>query len=398
MDGIKEFIANRVGQLREDAVAIRRRIHQNPELSFEEHETAAFIQEKCEQYGLPFKAGVAGTGIVVEISGKSAEPVVALRADIDALPIQEKNDVSYRSRRDGVMHACGHDVHTAVVLTAARVLYEMKDQLEGTVRVLFQPGEEKLPGGASLMIKEGVLEDPVPVAIFGNHVHPPLEVGKVGYHAGRYMASADELYLRIEGKGGHAALPHDTVDPIAVTAQVITGLQQIISRKGDPLIPSVLTFGKINSEGGATNVITNAVSLEGTFRTMDEAWREEAHGWIEKMVHSICEANGAVAHLEIRKGYPCLDNHESLTERAADWMREYLGDEAVVHLPKRMTAEDFSYYSQVIPACFYRLGTGNPAKGIVSPIHTDTFDIDEDALVTGAGVMAWLAVKALEES
>lgn len=378
----------------EETLSVRRHLHQYPELSFEERETSAFIQAKCREYGLRYRSGIAGTGVVAEIEGTHPGPLVAIRADIDALPIQERNEVSYSSQRPGVMHACGHDVHTATVLTAARVLHELRGELRGSVRVIFQPGEEKLPGGASLMIREGVLENPRPVAIFGNHVHPPLEAGTVGYRAGRYMASADELYLTIRGSGGHAALPHETVDTVAAAAQVVVALQQLVSRKADPLIPSVLSFGKIQTSGGATNVIPNEVRLEGTFRTLDESWRGKAHEWMERIAHQTCAALGATADFEIRKGYPCLDNDEALSRRAAVWLAELLGEGSVEELPQRMTAEDFAYYSQELPAFFYRLGTGNKARGITSAIHTDRFDIDEDVLRLSPAIMAWLAFRA----
>ena len=378
----------------EETLSVRRHLHQYPELSFEERETSAYIQAKCREYGLSYRSGIAGTGVVAEIEGAHPGPLVAIRADIDALPIQERNEVSYSSQRPGVMHACGHDVHTATVLTAARVLHELRGGLRGSVRVIFQPGEEKLPGGASLMIREGVLENPRPVAIFGNHVHPPLEAGTVGYRAGRYMASADELYLTIRGSGGHAALPHETVDTVAAAAQVVVALQQLVSRKADPLIPSVLSFGKIQTAGGATNVIPNEVRLEGTFRTLDESWRVKAHEWMERIAHQTCMAFGATADFEIRKGYPCLDNDEALSQRAGSWLAELLGAGSVEELPQRMTAEDFAYYSHELPAFFYRLGTGNKARGITSAIHTDRFDIDEDVLRLSPAIMAWLAYRA----
>lgn len=396
-DQIKERIQQLAASFKNDTIEVRRHLHRHPELSFQEYETSRYIQEKCEEYGLNFTSGWAGTGVIVEIEGQRREPMVALRADIDALPIREKNEVSYCSTNEGVMHACGHDVHTATALLAARILNEIRDELPGSVRVLFQPGEEKLPGGASLLIKEGVLKDPEPIAIFGNHVHPPLQSGKIGLRAGRYMASADELYLTIKGQGGHAALPQDTVDPITAAAQVISSLQQVVSRKANPLIPTVLTWGKINSDGGASNVVPNAVMLEGTLRTMDEDWRARAHVWIERIVKSTAEALGAVAELEIRKGYPCLDNNAELTARTFAWLREYMGDANVVELEPRMTAEDFAYYSQEIPACFYRLGTGNPSKGITSPVHTDTFDVDEDMLELSPGAMAWLSFCSLKQ-
>jgi amidohydrolase len=393
---MKESIQNLAHRHLPDLTAIRRHLHMYPELSFEEVETARFIEQQLAGWGVEFQAGVAGTGIVALVKGRHPEKkTVALRADMDALPIQEAGNAPYKSRKEGVMHACGHDVHTTCLLGAVRILNELRDQWEGTVKCIFQPGEEKLPGGAGLMIAAGVLDDPVPAGIFGQHVHPPLRAGMVGFRPGMYMASTDEIYVTVKGRGGHGAMPHLAVDPVAITAQLIVALQQIVSRYGDPTIPSVLTFGKIHSSGGATNVIPNEVKLEGTFRTMDEIWREEAHRRMRKIAESMAQGMGGACELTIVRGYPALHNHEALTERARGWAVEYLGAENVVELPLRMTGEDFAYFSQAMPACFYRLGTGNPEKGITSPVHTDTFDIDEAALETGVGLMAWLAVREL---
>lgn len=386
-------------ELHEEIVHIRRHLHQHPELSFEEQATGQFIARKLEEWSIPYTHGVAENGVVGLITGKNPEKrVIALRGDMDALPILELNDVPYRSKNEGVMHACGHDVHTASLLGAAKILHHLRDEIEGTIKLIFQPAEEKLPGGASIMIKEGVLENPKPTSIFGQHVHPPLEVGKVGFKAGQYMASADELYVTVTGKGGHGALPHDCIDPIVISAHIITALQQIISRNRDPQIPAVLTFGKINSTGGATNIIPNEVKLEGTFRTMHEEFRKESHVRMKKMAEAIAEGMGGHCDFRIDVGYPFLQNDEALTQRARDWAVEYLGEDNVVDLPVRMTAEDFAYFSQEMPACFYRLGTGNAAKGISSPVHTNTFDIDEDSLEISIGLMAYLATRELEES
>ena len=270
-----------------------------------------------------------------------------------------------------------------------KFLNEIKSDFEGTVKLIFQPGEEQLPGGASIMIREGVLEDPSPSSIFGQHVHPPLEVGKVGFRGGQYMASTDELYVTITGKGGHGALPHNCVDPVVITAHLITALQQVISRNSNPTIPSVLTFGKINSTGGATNVIPNEVKLEGTFRTMDENWRKEAHIRMQTLAKGLVESMGGQCIFRIEGGYPSLINDPGLTYKAKAFAEEYLGKDRVEELPIRMTGEDFAFYSQQMPACFYRLGTGNAKKGITSPVHTDTFDIDEDCLEWSMGLLAW---------
>ena len=379
-----------------ELVQHRRHIHQHPELSFEEVETSNYIAVVLERLGLSVQRNVGGHGLTALIKGRQAGPTVALRADIDALPIQEQNNVSYRSTRSGKMHACGHDVHTASLLGSAMILHSLKDDMVGMVKVIFQPAEEKLPGGASLMIKDGVLERPKPGSIFGQHVHPPLAVGKIGVKAGMYMASADELYLTVKGKGGHAALPQDAIDPIVIASNIVVGLQQIVSRGANPTIPSVITLGKIQSDGGATNVIPSQVRLEGTFRTMNEEWRAEAHRKMEELTKFTAKAHGGEAELVIKKGYPFLMNEESLTARFKDYAIEYLGTENVIDLPIRMTAEDFSYYSQEIDACFYRLGTGNAARGITSPIHTPTFDVDETCLEIGSGLMAHCALRELE--
>jgi len=393
---MKDAVRELAQRFQADVVAYRRHLHQYPELSFQEEKTAAYIAQQLGNWGIEHRTGVAGTGIVALVRGKnSRKRTVALRADIDALPIQEANDVPYRSQNDGVMHACGHDVHTAALLGAVRILHTLRHQFTGTVKCLFQPGEEKLPGGASLLIEAGALENPRPAAIFGQHVHPPLPAGTVGFRAGEYMASADEIYVTVKGRGGHAAMPHECIDPVVIAAQVVLALQQIASRYADPAVPTVLTFGKIASDGGATNVIPNAVRLEGTFRTMNEKWRTEAHRRMKKMAEAIAKSMGGACEFNIVKGYPVLHNHVQLTRRARTWAVELLGPEHVVDLPIRMTAEDFAYYSQLLPACFYRLGTGNAARGITAPVHTNRFDIDETALETGMALMAWLALREL---
>ena len=382
-------------QYEQDLVADRRHLHANPELSYHEYQTAAFVQERLKSWGIPFQAPVAKTGIVGKIEGRNpSSKVIALRADMDALPILEANDVPYKSKNQGVMHACGHDVHTTSLLGAARILHELKDSFEGTVRLIFQPAEEKEPGGASLMIKEGVLKNPEPAAIVGQHVMPLIPVGKVGFREGMYMASADEIYVTVKGKGGHGAMPEQNIDPVLITAHILVALQQIVSRVASPKMPSVLSFGKVIANG-ATNVIPNEVKMEGTFRTMDEAWRAKAHQRMKKMAESIAEGMGGSCDFDIRKGYPFLENDPELTRHARAAAVAYLGEENVLDLDLWMAAEDFSYYSQEVDACFYRLGTRNEEKGIVSSVHTPTFDIDEAALPIGAGLMAWIALTQL---
>lgn len=381
-----------IDKIHPEIVGWRRHLHKHPELSFEEFKTADFIEQTLREIGINNIERKAKTGIVAIIGKEGAKPV-ALRADIDALPIQETNETSYKSIHEKKMHACGHDVHTASLLGAARILKELENALASQVKLIFQPAEEKLPGGASILIKEGVLTNPRPNSIVGQHVHPPLETGKVGFREGKYMASADEIYVSIIGKGGHAALPNNLIDPLIVSAQVILALQTLVSRTADPKIPSVLSFGKIYSDGGATNVIPDKIYLEGTFRTFDETWRYEAHKHITRTIENVCAAFGAHAEIDIRVGYPSLYNDPSETQHCRNLAIEYLGADKVVELPMRTSAEDFAFYSHEIPACFYRLGTGNEAKGITSPVHTSTFDIDEDALKVGAGLMAFMALR-----
>lgn len=392
MSALKHTIQAKVVAYHEDVVQWRSHLHAHPELSFEEHQTAAFVADKLAAWGIRHTTGIAGTGVIGYIEGRDPNSrIIALRADMDALPIIEANDVPYRSTNEGVMHACGHDVHTASLLGAARILQELRDQFTGTIKLLFQPAEERLPGGASLMIKDGALQNPVPEKIWGQHVHPPLAVGKVGMKAGPYMASADEVYLTVTGKGGHAAIPHNVIDPILIAAHVIVALQQVVSRRADPTMPTVLSFGDIHGHG-ATNVIPDQVQLKGTFRTFDEAWRKEAHLLIKQIATQTAAAMGGTCAARVEVGYPFVYNNPELTDRTKALAIEYLGADNVVDLPIRMTGEDFSYYSQVMPGTFYRLGTGNPAKGITSPIHTPTFDIDTDALKVGVGLQVWLAI------
>ena len=378
-----------------EVVEWRRHIHQNPELSFQERETAAFVARKLMGWGIPCRQGIGGFGVTAQI-GPESGPTIALRADMDALPIQERNEVPYCSKNEGVMHACGHDVHTSSLLGTAWILKQIEEELSGRVILVFQPAEEKLPGGASLMLRDGLFGTRMPDAIFAQHVHPSLEVGKVGFRAGPYMASADELYITVKGRGGHGALPHDCIDPVSMTAQLITALQQLVSRYADPLTPSVLTIGKIASEGGATNVIPNVVHLEGTFRTLDDEWREEAHKRMTHMAKGLIEGQGGACEFKIVKGYPALHNDIRLTEQAIAGARQYLGEENVVNLDQRMTAEDFAWFAREMPGCFYRLGTGNTQRSLNSPVHTDTFDVDEECLRTSIGLMAWLTINNLE--
>ncbi|MEM7107206.1 MAG: M20 family metallopeptidase [Bacteroidota bacterium] len=378
-----------------DSIEIRRHLHANPELSYQEYNTVKYVADQLRDLGIEPKEGIAETGLTALVEGRNPDSrVIALRADMDALPIQETNEVPYKSRKEGVMHACGHDVHTASLLGTARILQSLKNEFDGAVKLIFQPGEEKNPGGASLMIKDGVLKNPSPQSIFGQHVMPLIPVGKVGFRSGMYMASADEIYLTIKGTGGHGAIPEMLTDTVLITSHIIVALQQIVSRNADPKKPTVLSFGHVEAKG-ATNIIPNEVKVAGTFRAMDEEWRSKGHKLITEMAKSIAKGMGAECDVFISEGYPFLQNDPTVTEKARKAAVKYVGEENVVDLDLWMGAEDFSYYSQEIPACFYRLGTRNEAKGITSYVHTPTFDIDEGALEIGSGLMAWQAISAL---
>ena len=391
---LDQKIKNLARQYADEFIEVRHQLHMHPELSYQEFETSKFVQNKLASFGIPF--GIrATTGVLGIVKGKNPDSrVIALRADMDALPIQEENEVDYKSQNAGVMHACGHDVHTTILLGAAKILNELKDEWEGTIKLIFQPGEERNPGGASYMIKEGVLENPRPQGIFGLHVHPGLDLGKLSFRKGRVMASADELYISIKSKGGHAAAPHLTADTILVASQLIISLQQIISRNNNPTSPSVLSICSIQG-GHTTNVIPSEVKLMGTFRAMDEAWRNKAHDLIRKQAKGIAEATGAEIDLHIDIGYPTVDNDPAFTETAWQLANTYMGKENVSETEMRMGAEDFGYYTQVIPGCFYRLGVRNKEKGIIHNVHTPQFNIDESAIETGMGMMAWLGVSTV---
>lgn len=392
---MKEAIHSKAQALNDYLIQTRRHIHAHPELSFEEEQTMEYVCNQLTEMGIPFEKGIAGTGVVGYIRGNDPDGnCIALRADMDALPIQEQNEVSYKSTNEGVMHACGHDVHTTCLLGAARILNDIKEQFTGTVKLIFQPGEEQSPGGASLMIKAGVLDNPKPSAIVGLHVFPELPAGTVAFRSGQYMASADEIHITIKGKGGHAALPHKTIDPITIAANLIVSLQQIVSRRCNPLTPTVLTFGKI-AGGMVTNVIPETVELLGTMRTFDEPWRKEALELLKKVCEDTCAAWGATAEVHFPDGYPSLYNDPELHDVIKAGAISYLGAEKVGDLDMRMTAEDFSFYSHEIPGCFYRLGTNKDNNEYTHPVHHARFDIDESALVTGAGLMAWTAFQYL---
>jgi amidohydrolase len=397
MNNLKDQIKHLSSEYFEEIRAIRRHLHQHPELSCEEFKTADFICKKLDEYGITYVKGVAETGIVGIINGLNPESKnVALRADMDALPIHEENAVEYKSLSASKMHACGHDVHMASLLGTARILNKIRERFEGSVKLIFQPSEETFPGGALRMIREGVLKNPEPIAVIGQHVINTVDAGKVGLKAGPYMASTDEIYLTVNGKGGHAATPEQVIDPILIASHIIVALQQIVSRNANPIIPTVVSFGKISGDG-RTNIIPARVTLEGTVRTYDESWRKSIHEKITHMASSIASAMGGSCDVRISHGYPFLENDVNLTSEIRNWSVEYLGEKNVVDIDARMTSEDFAYFANEVPSCLYRLGIRNEEKGIVSNLHTNTFDVDEHCLRTGIGLMAWIAINRLNQ-
>lgn len=398
MDKIQQKIKNLSKEFLSEMIAIRRTIHSNPELSFQEFETAALIADFLEKNGIEYRKGIAKTGIVGLVKGRNPEKkTIALRADMDALPITELNAVDYKSKNQGKMHACGHDVHISCLMGASKILNQLRGEFEGTVKLIFQPSEERYPGGAKVMIAEGVLENPKPVAIFGQHVYPDLDSGKIGMKAGQYMASTDEVFITVKGRGGHGATPHKNIDPVLIAAHIIVALQQVVSRNANPVMPTVLSFGKVIADG-QTNVIPDEVKLSGIMRTFDESWRKEMKIRIATLAQTLATSMGGSCEVFIDEGYPVLVNNEALTGNAMTYAAEFLGKENVVELEMRTTAEDFAYYAQKIPGCFYRLGVRNEAKGIISNLHSATFNADESSIETGMGFMAWMAYRELMNS
>ncbi len=376
---------------------IRRHLHRYPELSFQEHKTSGYICEQLDGMGITYRKGIAGTGIVAEITGKDADgKIVALRADMDALPLLEENEIEYKSHNDGVMHACGHDVHSASLLGTAAILLKLKDSFSGRVLLVFQPGEEKAPGGAKMMIDEDLFAGEEPAVILAQHVYPSLHSGQAGFREGKYMASSDEIYLTIRGKGGHAAMPHQTTDSVLIASHILVALQQIVSRHAEASTPTVLSFGRMIADG-AVNVIPPEVTLEGTFRTMDDNWRKEAHDRMINMANSIAESMGGSCEIKIVEGYPVLQNDHTVTKRSMELAAQYLGEENVRELDIRMTAEDFAFFAGRYPALLYRLGVKESGDHPPRELHTPTFNIDEQAMKTGMGLMAWLALSHLGE-
>ncbi|MCP4312063.1 MAG: amidohydrolase [Bacteroidetes bacterium] len=378
-----------------EIIAVRRHLHQHPELSFHEHETSAFIRTQLDQWGISYRYPVVDTGIVATIKGKGPGRCIAVRADMDALPITENSGVEFQSGNSGVMHACGHDIHMASMLGAMKILDQLKDHFNGELLFIFQPGEEKLPGGARLMLEEGIFREKLPEAIIAQHVLPEMEAGHVGFSAGRYMASSDEIYITVNGRGGHGALQQSINDPILMASHILISLQQEIYRKSPSGIPTVLSFGKVVADG-AVNVIPDQVKLEGTFRTMDEDWRKKAHALIEQIADGIARSMGGNCQVEIRHGYPVLHNDEKIAHLAKERAESFLGSERVGDLDLRMTAEDFAWFAQAIPGMMYRLGVKEPGEDKIFNLHTSGFRADESALETGMSLLAYLSVELLQ--
>lgn len=393
-DRIESLVSD---QFLNELIGIRRQLHRFPELSFEEHQTSAYIREILDDWDIEYVFPFVKTGILARIRGDKPGRRIALRTDMDALPIHEESELEFQSRIPGVMHACGHDIHMTSLLGAIGVLNQLKHLIEGELLFVFQPGEEKIPGGAKLMLEEGVFKEFPPDLIIAQHVLPDMDAGHVGFKPGRYMASSDEIYITMHGKGGHGALPRHINDPVLMAAHVLITLQQEINRKSPSNIPTVLSFGKVVANG-AVNVIPNQVKLEGTFRTMNESWRKEAHQLLEQITSGIAASMGGSCEIEIRKGYPVLENHEDLTLKSKSLAIELLGSAQVEDLDVRMTAEDFAWFAQKIPGMMYRLGVKEKGSKQVFPLHTSEFRVDESALRTGISLLSYLSIKLLKST
>lgn len=397
MTDIKKQIRNHAGQFLQEIITIRRHLHQHPELSFSEENTSAYIRDLLDRWNVSYTFPFVKTGILASIKGpRKGGPVIALRTDMDALPITEQTNLDFASVNPGIMHACGHDIHMASMLGVIRILKEMQEEINGTVLFIFQPGEEKLPGGAKLMMEEGLFDTVRPDMIIAQHVLPEMEAGKVGFRPGSYMASSDEIYITVKGKGGHAALPENIHDPVLMASHILISLQQEIHRRAPRDVPTVLSFGKVVADG-AMNVIPDTVKLDGTFRTMNEMWRKKAHKLIGKVAGGIAEEMGGSIELEIRNGYPALTNDPELTQQARRIASELLGKDKVLDMDIRMTAEDFAWFSNAYPAMLYRLGIKTPGSDETFALHTGNFKADEQALETGMSLMTWLTIKLLQE-
>jgi len=394
---MKEQIQLLTAKYQKYVVECYHHLHAHPELSFHEFETAHFIESELSKMGIPYRAGIGGTGILGKIEGRNPlKMVIALRADIDALPVCEEVEIPWKSTNENVMHACGHDAHTVSLLGAAQILKELRNDFEGTILLVFQPGEEKAPGGARLMLEDGVFDELEPELILGQHVSVDYPTGTMGFLSGMIMASADEIHVKIHGKGGHGALPHLCNDTVLAAAQTLVALQQVRSRLCHPLTPMVLTFGRFVALG-AQNIIPNEVQLSGTFRTSDEKWRAEAKEHIRHIITETAAAYGCTAEIDIPDGYPCVVNNETITNKARTFASEWVGEPNIRTLEVRMTSEDFGFFTQKYPCTFYRFGVKGEVNANTGGLHSSTFQIDEKALETGMGGMAWLAWKFMTE-
>lgn len=388
---LAKTIKDKVEDYYEEILSHYKHLHQYPELSFHEKETSGYIQKYLKEMNIPFRPNIGGYGILAWIEGKDPKSkTIALRADMDALPIKEENDIDFKSKNEGVMHACGHDTHTTSLLMAAKIINELKDSITGTILFIFQPGEEKHPGGAKLMLEDGIFDTYAPDLIVAQHAYIDYEAGSVGFESGVVMASADEVHIKIKGKGGHGAIPHDLNDTVLAASQVIVSMQQVVSRRSNPFKPIVLSFGKFIADG-ATNVIPNDVTLAGTLRCMDEDERKKVKPVIIDIARHTAAAYGCECDIEVYDGYPCTFNDEKVTTMMKGFAKEYLPEEKVMGLPKRMTAEDFGFFSQKYPSTFYRFGV--KGKSPISGLHTPTFLIEEESLKTSVGIMAYLGIK-----
>lgn len=396
MDDLIKIVNSLASDMMDEVIAIRRAIHAYPEIAFDEFKTSALIRQKLTAWGIHFQAGIATTGVVALIEGYNPEgPVIALRADMDALPIEEKNDAEYASTRPGYMHACGHDAHTAMVLGAGKIIHSLREYFSGKVMLIFQPSEEMYPGGAKVMLEEGLFGRIKPDILFAQHVLPELNAGTMGLRAGQYMASTDEFYIRVKGKGGHGATPHLNIDPIVIAAEIIMALQTLVSRNANPAMPTVISVGKMIADG-MPNVIPDTVDMEGIIRTFDEIWRKELHQLVKETAKGIAKTSGGTSEVNIAHGYPALYNNPEITERVKNYAYTFWGKPNVAELPQRMTADDMAYFLKEVPGTYYRLGTGNPEKGIISNLHSSTFDIDEDTLLPGMAFLAYITLSELE--
>ena len=396
MDSIVEIIKGYAREYSAEVIGWRRHLHRHPELSQQEFGTMAFVADRLRDMGLHPQTGIGKTGVMAMIRG-GIDPdgyCVALRADYDALPLTEATGLPFASENEGVMHACGHDMHTSSLLGAAKILTTIRERLKGSVMLIFEPSEEMYPGGARMMMDDGLFNAVMPNEIYSFHCLPEMEVGRIGMKKGRYMASTDELYWTVKGKGGHGATPHMSVDPILIASHIVVALQQLVSRNAPPMMPTVLSFGKFVGEG-RTNIIPDEVKMEGIIRTFDPQWRLDCHEKIRKMSCGIAESMGGRCDLFIDFGYPPVINDDACTQQVHDNGVDYLGADNVDWLDLRMTAEDFAFFAQKIPACYFRVGIHVPGTPYCN-LHRPDLLVDERSMEIASGFEAYNAFMALE--